>query len=41
MQVQEIMSRDVRTTDPKMTIRHAARRMQEDGIGSLPVGTTG
>ena len=38
MQVQEIMTRNVYTVDPEMTIRDAARRMRTDNIGALPVG---
>jgi CBS domain-containing protein len=37
MQIKEIMSGDVKLLNPKDSIRDAARRMRDEGIGSLPV----
>ena len=38
MHISEIMSQKVDIADPNMSLRHAAKKMREDNVGSLPVG---
>ena len=37
MQVHEVMSRQVETISPEATLREAARKMKDLGVGPLPV----